>query len=215
MSLILHTSVRTKHVVVDPINPRSWKHHSSHPLDQILSDINTGVQTRSKLKNFCAFYAFLSNIEPKSVNEALADSDWIAAMQEELHQFERNKVWHLVPKPTDRTIIGTKWVFRNKLDESGTVTRNKARLVVQGYNQEEGIDYEEPFAPVARIEAIRILIAFAAHMEIKLYQMDVKSAFLNGYLKEEVYVKQPPGFENGDFPNHIFKPYSALSSLKI
>ena len=184
---------------VDPSTPRPWKHQSSHPLDQILTDLNTGVQTRSKLRNFCAFYAFLSNIEPKNVNEALADSDWVIAMQEELHQFERNKVWHLVPRPEERTIIGTKWVFRNKLDESGTVTRNKARLVVQGYNQEEGIDYEETFAPVARIEAIRILIAFAAHMEIKLYQMDVKSAFLNGYLKEEVYVMQPPGFENINF----------------
>jgi len=94
----------------------------------------------------------------------------------------------LVPKPKDRTIIGTKWVFRNKLEEQGIITRNKARLVVHGYNQEEGIDYEETFAPVARIEAIRILIAFAAHMEFKLYQMDVKSASLNGYLKEEVYV---------------------------
>ena len=97
-----HISVRTEHASVDPLNPRPWKHHSSHPLDQILSDINTGVQTRSKLKNFCAFYAFLSNIEPKSVNEALADSDWITAMQEELHQFERNKVWHLVPRPAER-----------------------------------------------------------------------------------------------------------------
>ena len=109
-------------------------------------------------------------------------------MQEELHQFERNKVCHLVPRPENRSIIDTKWVFRNKIDEFGTIIRNKARLVVQGYNQEEGIDYEETFAPVARIEAIRILIAFAAHMEIKLYQMDVKTAFLNGYLKEEVYV---------------------------
>jgi len=104
-------------------------------------------------------------------------------MQEELHQFERNKVWHLIPKPKDRTIIGTKWVFRNKLDELGIVTRNKAWLVVQGYNQEEGIDYEETFAPVAKIEAIRILIALASHMEFKLYQMNVKNAFLNGYLK--------------------------------
>jgi len=91
------------------------------------------------------------------------------------------------------------------LDEQGTVTRNKARLVVQGYNQEEGIDYEETFAPVARIEAIKILIAFVAYMEFKLYQIDVKSAFLNGYLKEEVYVMQPPGFENTKFPNHVFK----------
>ena len=90
-------------------------------------------------------------------------------MQEELYQFERNKVWHLIPKPKDRTIIGTKWVFRNKLDEQGTVTMNKARLVVQGYNQEEGIHYEETFTPIVRIKAIRILIGFAAHMEFKLY----------------------------------------------
>ena len=117
--------------------------------------------------------------------EALIDSNWISAIQEEFHQFERNQVWHLVPKTKDRTIIGTKWVFRNKLDEQGIVTRNKARLVVQGYNQEEGNDYEETFALVARIEAIRILIGFAAHMEFKLYQMDVKSAFLNGYLKKK------------------------------
>jgi len=88
------------------------------------------VQTRSRLKNFCAFYAFLSHIELKNVYEPLTDSDWISAMQEELHQFDRNQVWHLVPKPKDRTIIGTKWVFRNNLDEQGTVTRNKARLVV-------------------------------------------------------------------------------------
>ena len=104
-------------------------------------------------------------------------------------------------------------MFPNKLDETGTVTRNKARLVVQGYNQEEWIDYEETFAPVARLEAIRILIAFPAHMEIKLYQMDVKSAFLNGYLKE-VYVKQPLGFENSEFPNHVFKLDKALYGLK-
>ena len=171
---------------VDPLTPRSWKHQSSHPLDQNLSNLNTGVQIPTQ--KFCTFYAFLSDIEPKNVNEALADSDWVIAMQEDLHQFERNKVWHLVPEPKSRTIIGTKWVFRNKHDEFGTVTRNKAGLVVEGYNQEEGIDYEETFAPVARIETIRILIAFAAHMEFKLYQMDVKSAFLNVYLKEEVYV---------------------------
>ena len=120
----------------------------------------------------------------------------------------------MVPKPKDRTIIGIKWVLRTKPDEQGTFTRNKARLVVQVYNQEEGIGYEDSFAPVARIEAIRILIAFAAHMEFKLYQMDVKSAFLNGYLKEEVYVMQPPGFENNEFPNYVFKLHKALYGLK-
>jgi len=153
-------------------------------------------------------------MEPKNVYEALTNSDWIVAMQDELHQFERNQEWHLVPKPKNRTIIGTKWAFRNKLDEQGTVTRNKARLVVQGYNQEEGIDYEETFAPIARIEAIRILIAFATYMKFKLYQMDVISVFLNGYLKEQVYVTQPPDFENTEFPNYIFKLDKALYGLK-
>ena len=100
-------------------------------------DINTGVQTRSKLKNFYTLYAFLSNIGPKTVHEALVDSDWVTAMQEELHQLKRNKVWHLEPRPKDRSIIGTKWVVKNKLNELGTVTRNNARLGVQGYNQEE------------------------------------------------------------------------------
>ena len=98
-------------------------------------------------------------------------------------------MWELVSKPKDHTIIGTKWIFRNKLDESGTIIRNKARLVAQGYNQEEGIDFDETFAPVARLEAIRMLLAFACFRDFKLYQMDVKSAFLNGFINEEVYVK--------------------------
>ena len=135
-------------------------------------------------------------------------------MQEELSQFERSKVWNLVPRPHDRTVIGTRWVFRHKLDDQGQITRNKARLVVQGYNQEEGIDYDETFAPVARMEAIRMLIAFASHMEFKLYQMDVKSAFLNGFLQEEVFVKQPPGFVDPDKPEHVYKLEKALYGLK-
>ncbi|KAL5545088.1 hypothetical protein UlMin_008872 [Ulmus minor] len=130
--------------------------------------------------------------------------DLILAMQEELNQFERNDVWELVPRPKDQTVIGTKWVFRNKVDESGVVTRNKARLVAQGYNQEEGIDYEETFAPVARLESIRMLLAFACFKDFILFQMDVKSAFLNGFIIEEVYVEQPPGFTSFDFPNHDF-----------
>ncbi|XP_016497534.1 putative mitochondrial protein AtMg00820 [Nicotiana tabacum] len=129
-------------------------------------------------------------LSQKYIKELLKDDDWITAMQEELHRFKRNKVWHLVPRPSDRTEIGTWWVFRNKLDEFGNKTRNKARLGVQDYNQEEGIDYYETFSPIARMEAIRILIVFASHMETKLIQMDVMSAFLNGYLKKEVFVKQ-------------------------
>ncbi|XP_070004468.1 uncharacterized mitochondrial protein AtMg00820-like [Nicotiana sylvestris] len=110
------------------------------------------------------------------------DIDWVITMQDELNQFERSQVWHLVPRPKDRSVIGTKWVFRKKIDEDGTVT-NKARLVVQGYSQEEGIDYDKTFSPVVILEAIRLLIAFTAHMEFTLHQMDVKSTFLNGYLK--------------------------------
>ncbi|KAK8939093.1 hypothetical protein KSP39_PZI011550 [Platanthera zijinensis] len=135
-------------------------------------------------------------------------------MQEELHQFDRNKVWELVPRPKDHSIVGTKWVFRNKLDDQGVIVRNKARLVAQGYSQEEGIDYDQTFAPIARLEAIRIFLAYAAHKGFKVYQMDVKSAFLNGYIKEEVYVRQPPGFISSTYPDHVFKLHKALYGLK-
>ncbi|GJR65346.1 retrovirus-related pol polyprotein from transposon TNT 1-94 [Tanacetum coccineum] len=133
-------------------------------------------------------------IEPKNVNEALGDESWIVAMQEELNQFIANDVWELVSQPRNMTIIGTKWIFRNKLDENGVVSQNKARLVAQGYNQQEGIDYDETYAPVARLESIRILLAYACALDFKLFQMDVKSAFLNGFINEEVYVAQPLEF---------------------
>ncbi|GJW06116.1 retrovirus-related pol polyprotein from transposon TNT 1-94 [Tanacetum coccineum] len=112
------------------------------------------------------------------------------------------------------TIIGTKWVFRNKLDENGIVSRNKARLVAQGYNQQEGIDYDETYAPVARLESIRILLAYACALDFKLFQMDVKSAFLNGFINEEVYVAQPPGFIDFEKPDHVYKLKKALYGLK-
>nr|KYP57964.1 Retrovirus-related Pol polyprotein from transposon TNT 1-94 [Cajanus cajan] len=126
-------------------------------------------------------------------------------MQEELTQFQKNDVWKLIPVPKDRTIIGTKWVYKNKLDKSGNVVRNKARLVAKGYSQQEGIDFTETFAPIARKEAIRILLAFAACAGMKLYQIDIKSAFLNRTISEEVYVSQHPGFENDLLSSHVFK----------
>ncbi|PKU76474.1 Retrovirus-related Pol polyprotein from transposon TNT 1-94 [Dendrobium catenatum] len=126
-------------------------------------------------------------------------------MQEELNQFVRNDVWELVERPKKQSVVGTKWVFKNKVNDSGVVVRNKARLVAKGYNQIEGIDFEETFAPVARLEAIRVLLAFACYKGFKLFQMDVKSAFLNGEIKEDVFVEQPPGFESSQFPNHVFK----------
>jgi hypothetical protein len=117
-------------------------------------------------------------------------------MHEELENFERNQVWKLVDPPLGCKPIGTKWVWKNKEGEKGEVVRNKSRLVAQGFSQEEGIDYEETFALVTRLEAIKILLVFFVAKGIKLHQMDVKSAFLNGVLEEEVYVKQPPGFES-------------------
>ena len=184
-----------------------------HPVENVLGNMESVVRTRNQLNNM-SNVAFISSIEPKNPKEASSDDSWILAMQEELNQFTRNDVWELVPKPEDKTIIGTKWVYKNKMNELGEVVRNKARLVAQGYCQEEGIDFEETFAPVARLEAIRILLAFANHNNFKLFQMDVKSAFLNGFVKEEVFVKQPPLFEDMKFPNHVYKLKKALYGLK-
>jgi hypothetical protein len=143
-------------------------------------------------------------LEPLKVEQALGDPDWVIAMQEEHNNFERNQVWTLVERP-NTNVIGAKWVFHNKQDENGVVTRNKARLVAQGFTQVEGLDLEETYAPVTRLEAIRMLLAFAAHHDFKLYQIDVKSAFLNGPIQELVFVEQPPGFEDPNFPNHVYK----------
>ncbi|GJX16774.1 retrovirus-related pol polyprotein from transposon TNT 1-94 [Tanacetum coccineum] len=147
-----------------------------------------GVTTRSKIRDSeatsaheCLYVNFLFEIEPK-------------------------KVWTLVPKPHGKTIIGTKWIWKNKMDEYRVVTKNKARLVAQGYNQQERIDHDKTFSPVARLEAIRIFHAYVAHMGFRVYQMDVKSAFLNGKISEEVYVQQPSGFESSEFPNHLADP---------
>ncbi|GJU24200.1 retrovirus-related pol polyprotein from transposon TNT 1-94 [Tanacetum coccineum] len=140
------------------------KESRNHPLENVIGNLNQRT-LRSQAQNQSNFYCFISTIEPKNVNEALGDESWIVAMQEELNQFIANDVWELVPQPKNMTIIGTKWVFRNKLDENGVVSRNKARLVAQGYNQQEGIDYDETYAPVARLESIRILLAYACALE--------------------------------------------------
>ncbi|GKD46441.1 putative ribonuclease H-like domain-containing protein [Tanacetum coccineum] len=153
------------------------------------------------------------HVEPKKVIQALTDPSWIEAMQDELLQFKLQKVWTLVDLPYGKRAIGTKWVYRNKKDERGIVVRNKARLVAQGYTQEEGIDYDEVFAPVARIEAIRLFLAYASFKDFVVYQMDVKSAFLYGKIEEEVYVCQPPGFEDPEFPDRVYKVEKALYGL--
>jgi len=158
--------------------------------------------------------AFVSQTEPKIVVDALEDNNWITAIHEELNQFVRNEVWTLVPRTSEMNVIGTKWVFKNKLDEQGVIVRNKARLVAKGYNQEEGVDYGETYALVARLEVVRLLLTYACMNGFKLHQMDVKSAFLNGYIDEEVYVCQPPGFEDHKHPDYVFKLKKALYGLK-
>ncbi|GJS73882.1 retrovirus-related pol polyprotein from transposon TNT 1-94 [Tanacetum coccineum] len=126
------------------------KESKTHPLENVIGNLNQRT-LRSQAQDKSNFFCFISTLEPKNINEALKDENWVMAMQEKLNQFKTNEVWELVPNPIDMTIIGTKWVYRNKLDENGVITRNKARLVAQGYNQQEGIDYEETYAPIARL----------------------------------------------------------------
>ncbi|GKC78790.1 retrovirus-related pol polyprotein from transposon TNT 1-94, partial [Tanacetum coccineum] len=188
-----------------------------HPLTQVRGNPSKPVQTRRQLATdpeMCMFALTVSIVEPKNIKEAMADSAWIEAMQEELHQFDRLQVWELVDKPFGKNVIKLKWLWKNKKDEDQTVIRNKARLVAKGYAQEEGIDFEESFAPVARLEAVRIFVAYAAHKSFPIYQMDVKTAFLNGPLKEEVYVAQPDGFVDPDHPDKVYRLRKALYGLK-
>ena len=166
--------------------------------------------TRSKLKGTC----LLVDFEPRNVKDALENESWIEAMNDDLEQIEKNKTQTLVPRPKDKNVIGTKWVFRNKLNEDGQVSRNKARLVYKGYSQQEGIDYGETFSPIARLEGVRTLLAYPAYKGFKVYQMDVKSTFLNGILDEEVYIEQLEGFVDPNKIDIVCKLYKALYCLK-
>jgi hypothetical protein len=167
-----------------------------------------------KLASFVEHHSFVSCIETKNVEKTLQDLDWVNTMHEELNNFTCNEVWTLEERPQDARVIRTKWVFRNKQDDQGIVVRNKARLVGKGISQVEGLDFGETFALVSRLEAICILLAYASHHKMKLYQMDVKSAFLNGFINELVYVDQPPGFEDPRYPNHVYRLSKALYGLK-
>nr|GFA44746.1 putative ribonuclease H-like domain-containing protein [Tanacetum cinerariifolium] len=180
--------------------------HKDHPLEQVIGDLYSAPQTRIMSKN-------LEEHEPKKVIQALKDLSWIEAMQEKLLQFKLQDVWTLVDLPYGKRAIGLKWVFENKLDERGIVIRNKARLVAQGYTQEEGIYYDEVFALVARIEVIRLFLAYASFKDFMVYQIDLKSAFLYVKIEKEVYVCQPLGFEGLDFRNKVYKVENALYGL--
>ncbi|GJT80987.1 retrovirus-related pol polyprotein from transposon TNT 1-94 [Tanacetum coccineum] len=162
----------------------------------------------------CCYYSVLSKVKPKNFKSAVTKDCWFQAMQDEIHEFDRLDVWELVPPPDCAMIIALKWIYKVKLDEYGDVLKNKARLVAKGYRQEEGIDFEESFAPVTRLEAIRIFLANDASKNMTVYQMDVKTAFLNGELKEVVYVSQPKGFVDPDRPHHVYRLKKALYGLK-
>jgi hypothetical protein len=158
--------------------------------------------------------SFLSILEPKKIYEASKHDDWIRVVNEELDQIEKNNTWELVPRPEDKNVIGSKWVFKNKMNEKGQVVRNKARLVYKGYAQVEGQDFDETFALVERLEAIKMFRSYSCHNNFKVYQMDVNSSFLNGDLEEEVYMEQPEGFSLTDNPNYVYKLNKDLYGLK-
>nr|GEW02671.1 retrovirus-related Pol polyprotein from transposon TNT 1-94 [Tanacetum cinerariifolium] len=180
----LHTIVQTDHKIPQHIS--KWK--KDHPLDNIIDQLSRPVSIQLQLYEQALFFycdAFLTSVEPKTYKDALTQSCWIEAMQEELNEFERLEVWELVTRLDKVMVITLKWIYKVKLDELGGILKNKARLVARGYHQEEGIDFEESFALVARLEAIRIFLAYAAHKNMVVYQMDVKTAFL--MLKKDLY----------------------------
>ncbi|GJZ17058.1 retrovirus-related pol polyprotein from transposon TNT 1-94 [Tanacetum coccineum] len=207
---VIHTIVPPDHQV----SKHNSKWTKDHPLENIIGNLDRPVSTRLQLHEqalFCYYDAFLTSVEPKNYKDALTQACWIEAMQEELYEFERLKVWELVPPPDKALVITLKWIYKVKLDELGGILKNKARLVARGYRQEEGIDFEESFAPVARLEVIRIFLAFVAHMNMVVYQMDVKTAFLNGNLRGSGFMLANEWIcLDPDKPKHVYKLKKAL-----
>ncbi|GJY72357.1 retrovirus-related pol polyprotein from transposon TNT 1-94 [Tanacetum coccineum] len=209
------SSAESPYVIQTLHHLRKWS--KDHLLDNIIGNLSRPVSTRKQLITdalWCLYNSVLSNVEPKNFKSTITKDCWFQAMQDEIHEFDWLQVWELVPKPDYVMIIALKWIYKVKLDEYDDVLKNKARLVAKGYRQGEGIDLEESFAPVARIKAIRIFIANAASKNMAIYQMDVKIAFLNGELKEEVYVSQLEGFVDPDHPTHVYRLKKALYGLK-
>ena len=211
---VLNTDDEPQTSSVEPYKLQVPKNHSA---EDVIGDLDVDKVTRKLQINFkemVKLACFMSFTEPKDVFEALEDEIWTDSCHEELDQFARHDVWELVPRPPEVNVIGTKWVFKNKIDEDGNVVKTKSRLVAQGYYQIEGVAFDETFAPVARFESICLLLGIACKLNIRLYQMDVKSAFLNGLLQEEVYVAQSKAFEDPKYPNRVCKLKRALYCLK-
>nr|GEW60190.1 hypothetical protein [Tanacetum cinerariifolium] len=221
------STISTTYLVPSTPNTRI---HKDYSLDHVIGDVQSGVQTKRMTKttseqgfisavyegktqtdlHTCLFACFLSQEEPNKVIQALKDPSLIEAMQNELLEFKLQQVWTLVDLPYGKRAIVTKWICRNKKDKRGIMVRNKARLVTQGHTQAEGIYYDDVFSPVARIEAIRLFLAYASFKDFVVYQMYVKSAFLYGRIEEEVYVYQPSGFEDPEFPDRVYKTANTL-----
>nr|GFC67039.1 Gag-Pol polyprotein [Tanacetum cinerariifolium] len=187
--------------------PHEFQWTKDHPLEQVIGKPSRPVLTRNQLRSdgdMCLYALTVTTMEPKNVKEAMTNPAWIESMQEELLQFKRMDVWVLVPILDNISPFTLKWIFKNNHDEAQTVIRNKSRLVMRGYRQEEGLDFEESFAPVAKMESIRIFLAYAAHKSFTVFEMDVKTVFLHGSLKEDVYVCQPEVFIDADHPSHVY-----------
>nr|GFC22561.1 retrovirus-related Pol polyprotein from transposon TNT 1-94 [Tanacetum cinerariifolium] len=219
--ILVHDRGETSSRHVDSSNMHTlYQHHpfehrwtKDHPLEQVIRNPSQPVRTRRQLESngeMCMFALTVCRTEPKNIKEAMADSAWIESMLEELHQFDRLDVWEIVDRPLCKNVINMKWLWKNKHDEENTVIRNKSCFVAKGYAQKEGVDFEESFAPVAQLEAVRLFIAYAAYKSFTVYQMDVKTTFLYSPLKEEVYVNQPDGFVD---PYHLDKVYPLKKAL--
>ncbi|GKA41939.1 retrovirus-related pol polyprotein from transposon TNT 1-94, partial [Tanacetum coccineum] len=195
------------------------EHHwmKDHPLEQVIGHPSQSIRTILQLEidgETCMFSLTVSQIEPKNIKEAMANFAWIEAMQKEIHQFDRLDVWELDDRPLCKNIINMKWIWKNKRDEENTVIHNKVHLVAKDDAQKEGIDFEESFAPVAWLEAVQLFVAYAAHKSFPVYQMDVKTTFLYGPMKEEVYVNQLEGFIDPYHPDQVYRLKKALYGLK-
>ncbi|KAL0545154.1 hypothetical protein IC582_020300 [Cucumis melo] len=179
-----------------------------------LQDIYDETEELSQSFNNLTLFCLFGDSEPLNFEEALQNDKWKIAMDEEIKAIKKNDTWELSTLPNGKKAVGVKWVFKIKRNEKGEVERYKARLVAKGYSQRKGIDYDEVFAPIARLETIRLLIALAAQNNWKIFQMDVKSAFLNEYLEEEVYLEQPPGYSVKGQEDKVLKLKKALYGLK-
>ncbi|CAH9060191.1 unnamed protein product [Cuscuta europaea] len=195
-----------------PLNPHSHTTDGTQDSDSSSSELPRKVRSLIDIYDSCSFALVVT--EPSNYEEAATHTEWTQAMEEEIKAIEKNQTWDLVTLPRDRSVIGLKWVYKTKYNSDGSISKHKARLVAKGYAQQEGIDYEETFSPVARFETVRIVLALAAQWKLPVYQLDVKSAFLNGDLLEDVFVEQPVGFVKKGEEDNVYKLKKALYGLK-